>query len=145
MRSIIDAGMALRSTADVPRPTVPLLLISALVYRRLPFTSTSVWSGARPRSVAGRTWSVPSATAGRGKFNDGAAACSICAVSTRPVDLSAAVLITSTGTGLFTSVRSPPREPVTATASSCVVDFSSTKFCVTRPPAATVMLAVLPA
>jgi hypothetical protein len=30
MRSIIDAGMALRSAAAVPRPIVPLLLISAL-------------------------------------------------------------------------------------------------------------------
>jgi hypothetical protein len=111
----------------------------------LPFTSSSAWSGASPRSVAGRTWSVPSATAGRGKLNDGASACSICAVSTRPLDLRSAVLITSTGTGLDTTVRSPPREPVTATASSWVVDLAMVKFCVAVPPAVTVTDAVFPA
>ena len=145
MRSIIEAGIALRSTADVPRPMVPLLLIRALVYRRLPFTNTSAWSGAKPRRVAGRTWSVPSETAGRGKFNDGAAACSIWAVSTRPVERSSVALMTSTGTGLETIVRSPARDPVTATASSWVVDFSREKFFVTVPPDVTTTVSTLPA
>ena len=66
-------GIVFRSTAAAPRPIVPLTLTSEAAWRRLQFTSTSVWSGARPRSVAGRTVSVPSARPGRGKLNDGSA------------------------------------------------------------------------
>ena len=42
-------GIKLRSTAALPRPTVPLMLSSAETWRRLPLTRTSVWSGLRPR------------------------------------------------------------------------------------------------
>jgi hypothetical protein len=84
MRSIIDAGMALRSTALWPRPIEPLTFTSELVWRRLPLTSTSTWSAPRPRSVSGRTASVPSLIVARGKFTLGASCWRICAVSTRP-------------------------------------------------------------
>jgi len=40
-RSIMDAGIAFRSTPVEPRPTVPLTLTSALLWRRLPLTSTN--------------------------------------------------------------------------------------------------------
>ena len=63
---------------------LPFTLISALECRRLPLTSTSTWSGASPRRVAGRVWSVPSATVGRGKLKEGASDWMICAVSVRP-------------------------------------------------------------
>lgn len=81
MRSIMAEGMALKSVETEPRPMEPLRLTSALVWRRLPLMSTSVWSGARPRSVAGRMWSVPSVSDGRGKLNEGMLACSIWLVS----------------------------------------------------------------
>ena len=59
------------STAALPRPIVPLMLSKAETWRRLPLTSTSAWSGLSPRSVAGRSTSVPSAIDGCGKLNDG--------------------------------------------------------------------------
>ena len=71
IRSMAIGGISLRSTADDPRPTEPLRLTSAEVCRRLPLMSTSVWSGARPRSVAGRSESVPSVSDGCGKLKEG--------------------------------------------------------------------------
>ena len=53
IRLIARPGIRLRSTAALPRPTVPLMLSSAETWRRLPLTRTRVWSGLRPRSVAG--------------------------------------------------------------------------------------------
>src|SRR5258708_9586213 len=44
MRSIIAAGIALKSVDTEPRPMEPLRLTSALVWRRLPLISTSTWS-----------------------------------------------------------------------------------------------------
>ena len=79
-------GIALRSTPADPRPIVLLMWMSAVWCRRLPFTSTSTWSGPRPLSVAGRTVSVPSDMVGRGKLNDGASAWIAAIVSVAPVD-----------------------------------------------------------
>ena len=81
MRSIIPEGIALKSVETEPRPMEPLRLTSALVWRRLPLISTRVWSGERPRRVAGRMWSVPSVRDGRGKLNEGTAAWIIWLVS----------------------------------------------------------------
>ena len=63
MRSIAAMGMAFMSVPAVPRPTESSTCSSALLCRRLPLTSTSTWSGPSPRSVAGRTESVPSVIA----------------------------------------------------------------------------------
>jgi hypothetical protein len=41
IRSMALAGIAFRSTMPEPRPMLPFTLISALVWRRFPFTSTS--------------------------------------------------------------------------------------------------------
>src|SRR3989441_3067211 len=60
IRSIAAAGIAFRSTPTVPRPNVPLTCTNALEWRRLPLTSTSTWSGPRPRRLAGLMWSEPS-------------------------------------------------------------------------------------
>ncbi len=133
------AGIAFRSTALWPRPTVPLTLISAVVCRRLPFTSTSTWSAPRPRNVAGRTASVPSAIADRGKFTLGASAWIICAVSVRPVAFMSTALNTSTGTGDLVTVRSSARVPITATASRLVALRCSTTSRVSVWPAAIVI------
>ena len=70
-RLMASPGIRLRSTAALPRPTVPLMLSKAVTCRRLPLTRTSVWSGLRPRRVAGRSASEPSAIAGAGKLNAG--------------------------------------------------------------------------
>ena len=118
IRSIALAGMALRSTIPEPRPMLPFTLIRALECRRLPLTSTSTWSGARPRRVAGRVWSVPSVMVGRGKLKDGASDWMICAVSVRPVCLISAAVSTSTGTAASVEVRSAARVPTTANSSS---------------------------
>ena len=63
-------GMVFKSTAAAPRPIVPLTLTREAAWRRLELSSTSVWSGDRPRKVAGRIVSVPSARPGRGKLYD---------------------------------------------------------------------------
>ena len=118
MWSIMLDGIALRSTGAEPRPTKPFTFTSALLCRRLPFTSTRVWSGASPRSVAGRTWSVPSPIDVRGKLKLGATAWIICAVSVRPVALISADDSTSIGTGASITVRASPRVPRVDTASS---------------------------
>ena len=77
MLSIADAGMALRSTPLEPRPTVLFAFTSALACRRFPLSITRSWSGPSPRSVAGRTVSVPSLIVGRGKLNEGESFCRI--------------------------------------------------------------------
>ena len=109
--------MALRSTAAEPRPIEPLTLTSADWWRRLLFTSTSVWSGARPRSVAGRMWSVPSVIDGRGKLSEGATVDSASASSVVPCRSSVAAGSTSTGASESRRVRVATRVPVTTTSS----------------------------
>ena len=52
MRSMAASGMAFISVPAVPLPTEVLTCSSALLWRRLPLTSTNVWSGPRPRRVA---------------------------------------------------------------------------------------------
>ena len=71
-RSSAAVGMVLRSTADDPRPTLLLMLSEAEGCARTLLMSTSVSSGERPRSVAGRMASVASVAEGRGKSTDGA-------------------------------------------------------------------------
>ena len=113
IRSIASAGIEFRSTAAEPRPIVPLMLSSAAVCRRLPLTSTSVWSGDSPRRVAGRNASEPSAMAGWGKLKLGTSLLRILLVSTWPPSVSISPDRTSTGTGELATVRVVEREPVT--------------------------------
>src|SRR5205085_7586108 len=118
MRLIARPGIRLRSTAALPRPTVPLILSSDETCRLLPLTSTKVWSGLRPRKVAGRSASVPSAIEGCGKLNDGTRTLRIRLVSVCPDVAIASAPNTSTGTGLSATVRSVRRVPVTMTVLS---------------------------
>ena len=113
IRSIASVGMRLRSTAALPRPIVPLMLSRAETWRRLPLTRTRVWSGLRPRRVAGRSTSVPSAIEGCGKLNEGTSWLRTLLVSVRPVLVSASLPMTSIGTLLSATVRSVRRVPVT--------------------------------
>ena len=110
-------GMVFRSTAAAPRPMVPLRLSSDEVWRRLPLTSTSTWSGESPRSCAGRIALVPSLNAGRGKFSEGSARASAVASSEVPVACSDSALMMSMGDCDSATVRSDTRVPVTMTVS----------------------------
>ena len=108
-------GMRLMSTAEVPRPTEPLMLSSDAVWRRLPLIRTSVWSGPSPRSVAGRTTSVPSVMEGWGKLKLGNCSFSSRLVSVKPDRARLSATMTSMGTGLSATVRPLRRVPVTTT------------------------------
>ena len=99
---------------------VPLTLTNAERWRRLPLTSTSTWSGDRPRSCAGRTPLVPSVTAGRGKFSEGKARASAVASSVVPVACRASGVMMSMGDWDSATVRSDTRVPVTITVSRVV-------------------------
>src|SRR4051794_29245023 len=118
MRWIARPGIKFRSTAALPRPTVPLMLSNDETWRRLPLTRTRVWSGLRPRSVAGRNASVPSAIEGCGKLNEGTRSLRILLVSVWPELAIASAFSTSTGTGLSATVRSVRRVPVTMIGAS---------------------------
>ena len=83
----------------------------------MPLTSTNTWSGARPRSCAGRTASVPSVIAGRGKFSEGSARDSAVANSTVPVASSASGVMTSIGAADSATVLLLARVPVITTVS----------------------------
>ena len=117
--------MVFRSTADEPRPIEPLTLTSAAAWRRLEFTSTSVWSGARPRSVAGRIVSVPSVRAGRGKLNEGSATDSAWVTSVTPTLRSVSALTTSTGAAVSSAERFATRVPVTTTSARSTTSSSA--------------------
>ena len=63
MRSMALCGIVFRSTPLDPAPMPYVKLFTSAVWCcRQPFTSTSVWSGERPRSVKGRTMSPASVT-----------------------------------------------------------------------------------
>ena len=114
----IAPGMVFRSTAAEPRPIELFAFTSAAAWRRFEFTSTSTWSGARPRSVAGRIVSVPSARPGRGKFSEGRATDRACATSGTPTLRSVSALTTSTGATVSSAERFATRVPVTTTSAS---------------------------
>src|SRR4051812_1497185 len=88
-----------------------------VVCRRLPFTSTSVWLGLRPRILACSVWlamSPPKAWA----VNDGTTFASEFMRSGRPADCSSSALSTCTGELLVYSSRPVVRVPVTITVSA---------------------------
>src|SRR5690606_8683278 len=116
-RSIAATGMALRSTAEEPRPIVPLTLTRAETWRRLPLTRISTWSGDRPRSCAGRPPLGPSAMAGGGQFSDGRARARAVASPGVPVGCRASGVMMSSGDCDSATVRSATRVPVTITVS----------------------------
>ena len=75
IRLIAPTGMLLKSTGLVPLPSLDSVVRVAVVWRRLPFTSTSTWSGLRFRSCAGRTRSAKFEFDCRGRLNEGTSDC----------------------------------------------------------------------
>ena len=61
-RSAIDGMLEMSGPCDPSATPLPIHVMTAPRWRRFPFTSTSVWSGARPRRVAGRISRAPSPT-----------------------------------------------------------------------------------
>jgi hypothetical protein len=117
-RSIAATGMVFRSTAEEPRPMLPLTLSWPDRCRRLPLIRISTWSGDSPRSCAGRTPLVPSVSAGRGKLSEGRARDSAVASSVEPVACRTSGVMMSMGDCDSATVRSATRVPVTITVSS---------------------------
>ena len=113
------AGMAEMSGPCDPNAT-PLPPCQSMIderWRRLPFTSTSVWSGARFRSIAGRTTVDASAIGCMLTLNDGMTVRSWSCRLTAPWLVSSVVERTSTGTGDAVTVRGCAREPTTTVSS----------------------------
>ena len=81
-----------------------------VLWRRLPLIRTSTWSGPRPRRVAGRTVSAPSAIVGRGKLNEGASAWMIAWSRVSPAVSICRAVRMSTGTA-FSASTPTAREP----------------------------------
>ena len=71
IRLMAPTGMLLKSTGLVPLPSFDSVVSVAVPCRRLPFTSTSTWSGLRFRSCAGRTRSAKLEFDWRGRLNEG--------------------------------------------------------------------------
>ena len=85
--------------------------------RRLPLTSTSVWSRARLRSIAGRTTVEASLIGWVLTANDGTTVRSWSCRLTAPWLMRSAVESTSTGTGDAVTVAAGAREPTTTVSS----------------------------
>ena len=118
IRSMALRGMAFISVPAVPRPTVSSTCSNALLCRRFPLTNTSTWSGPSPRSVAGRTESVPSVIAELWKLNEGESICRARPVSTWPELRNRSPSTSSTGTGDSRGSRPSIRLPTTWTSSA---------------------------
>ena len=113
------AGMAEMSGPCEPNAT-PLPPCQSMIderWRRLPLTSTSVWSGARLRSIAGRTTVEASLMGCVLTANDGTIVRSWSCRLTLPWLVSSVVDSTSTGTGDAVTVRGCAREPTTTVSS----------------------------
>ena len=120
MRLIAPTGMLLKSTGLVPLPSLDSVVSVAVVWRRLPLTSTSTWSGLRLRSCAGRTRSAKFEFDWRGRLNDGTS--DWMAAPTSPgiaADRRMASGVTrSTGARLSSRLRPAVRVPTTTISSS---------------------------
>ena len=113
------AGMAEMSGPCEPNatPLPPCQSMTDERWRRLPLTSTSVWSGARLRSIAGRTTVEASLIGWVLTLNDGTTVRSWSCRLKVPRLVRSAVESTSTGTGDAVTVRGCAREPTTTVSS----------------------------
>jgi hypothetical protein len=109
----------LKSTGAVPRPILASMVVMDVVWRRLPFTSTSTWSGLNPRSCAGRTRSAEPEFDWRDRLNDGTSTCNVCASSPpkAPAPAICCASTTSTGTVVSSGDSARPLVAVTTTSS----------------------------
>src|SRR5471032_668351 len=108
-------GMKSRSAGAAP-VLIPLMFKVALVWRRLPLTSTSTSAALRPRRFGARAMPLASQPVFSGRVRDGMTALRASIRPGLPVLCSCLALTTSIGTGLLVTVRcSAPRLPVTTT------------------------------
>ena len=102
--------------------------------RRFPLTSTSVWSGARPRRLAGRTIRAASPTACGFTLNEGTTVRSRSLTSVSPCSMKSRAVIASIGTADWVTVRGRERLPtVTSPSSATAVWVSSMSRCTSSP------------
>ena len=92
---------------------LPYHVITAVRCRRFPFTSTRVWSGARPRRLAGRAKVAASLIGWMFTLNDGLTLRSRSAKSVAPWFTISPLGITTTGTGDSVTVLGCARVPTT--------------------------------
>ena len=132
-------GMSAMSGPCEPsaRP-LPYQVITAARCRRFPLTSTSEWSGARPRRLAGRTKVAASLIGWMLTLNDGTTLRSRLAKSTSPCCTMSRLGITSTGTGDSVTVLGCPRLPTTTRPSTASVTSLGETFSVVGWPSTTV-------
>ena len=113
------AGIAPTSgpCAPLARP-LPKNVIAAARCRRLPLTSTSVWSGDRPRRFAGRTRVAAELIGWALTLYDGISARSMSVVSRRPWPAKSRGERMSSGASVSPPARCARREPVTRISST---------------------------
>ena len=97
-------------------PLPPCQSMIAERWRRLPFTRTSVWSGARFRSIAGRTTVEASLMGCVLTLNEGTTVRSCSCRLKTPCRVRSDVERMSTGTAEAVTVRASAREPTTTMA-----------------------------
>ena len=120
------AGMTDMSAPCAPSETpLPCQTTSELRWRRLPLISTSVWSGAKPRRLAGRTSVEASLMGWVLTLKEGTTVLTRFCKSASPCLTISALLTTSTGTADSTTERGFAREPMT-TNSSMITTWSRT-------------------
>ena len=134
-RSAID-GMLEMSGPWAPSATpLPCQVMTAPRCRRFPFTSTRVWSGARPRRVAGRMSRAASPTGWGLTLYDGTRVLSWSATSVSPWATKSSTGMASMGTADSVTDRGRARLPTTTTRSSSCTAISTSR-AATAPSAA---------
>ena len=105
-------------------------------WRRFPFTSTSVWSGAKPRGLAGRTILAASPVVCGLTLKDGITVRSRSPRSVSPWSMKSCAAMASIGTADCVTVRVRARLPTaTSPSRATAVSCSSTFRCVVCPSA----------
>ena len=111
------ALMGIRSRSAGAAPVLmPLIFKVALVWRRLPLTSTNTSAALKPRRLGARAMPLASQPVFSGRVSEGITALNASINPGLPVFCNCRALTTSIGTGLLVTVRcSAPRLPVTTT------------------------------
>ena len=112
------AGIVEMSAPCAPSATpLPCQAMTAPRWRRFPFTSTSVWSGARPRRLAGRTTAARSPSSCGLTLNEGRSTRNWLPRFESPWRTTSAAGTTSIGTADSVTDRGRARLPTTTTSS----------------------------
>ena len=114
----------------------PIQVITAARWRRLPLTSTSVWSGASPRRLAGRMIRAASPTACGLTLKEGMTVRSRSFRSVSPWSMKSCEAMASIGTADCVTVRGRARLPTaTSPSSATAVSRSARSSCKVWPSA----------